>query len=226
MKPTSTSESASNDPLKRLLPGRFIVFDGPDGSGKSTQFRRLTALCAQMDVAVEEVREPGGTSIGEEIRRILLDPLNDLMVVRTEMLLYMASRAQLLAERIKPALETGRLVLADRFISSTLAYQGTAGGLSPEEIKQVGEVTLGGTHPDLVVIFDVDALTAESRISTDRDRMEQKGREFQERVREGYLSQAQKEPESYLIIDASQDEDVVFQSLLNGLRERLRSADS
>ena len=151
----STSESSAEDPLKRLLPGRFIVLDGPDGSGKSTQFQRLSVYCAQLDVAVEEVREPGGTSIGEEIRRILLDPANDKMVVRTEMLLYMASRAQLLAERIGPALEANRLVLADRFVSSTLAYQGTAGGLSQEEIAQVGEVTMGQTRPDLVVIFDL-----------------------------------------------------------------------
>lgn len=217
----STSEASEKDPLKGLLPGRFIVLDGPDGSGKSTQFRQLSTFCAELGVEVEEVREPGGTSIGEEVRRILLDPSNELMVVRTEMLLYMASRAQLLAERIEPALESGRLVLADRFVSSTMAYQGTAGGLSMEEIAKVGAVTMGETRPDLVVIFDVDSATAESRISGDRDRMERKGRAFQERVREGYLSQIERDPEGYLLVDANGDEATVFEQLLTGLRQRL-----
>lgn len=231
--------SASPDPLVGLLPGRFVVLDGPDGCGKSTQFARLAEHCRDLGVEVEEVREPGGTKIGEQIREVLLDPANDSMVVRAEMLLYMASRAQLLAERIAPALADGRLVLADRFISSTLAYQGTAGGLSPEEIAQVGAVATGGESgrtPDLVVIFDVDETTAARRRAGDRtrrpsnpefgaggdDRMEQKGLAFQRRVREGYLDQVRRDPEGNLLIDASVDADAVFASLLSGLRERLR----
>jgi dTMP kinase len=216
-----SSEESEKDALKGILSGRFIVLDGPDGSGKSTQFRRLSSFCKELGVEVEEVREPGGTAIGEEIRRVLLDPANEVMVVRTEMLLYMASRAQLLAERIEPALESGRLVLADRFVSSTMAYQGTAGGLSPEEIAQVGVITMGRTRPDLVVIFDVDAETSESRISGDRDRMERKGRAFLDRVRAGYLSQVEQDPEGHLLIQADCDEDSVFEQLLTGLRQRL-----
>lgn len=218
---SSTEETKSQDPLKEVLPGRFIVLDGGDGSGKSTQFRRFSNYCNELGVVVEEVREPGGTSIGEQIRDILLDPSNEAMVVRAEMLLYMASRAQLIEERIKPALQQDRLVLADRFVSSTLAYQGTAGGLDQEEIARVGSVTMGSTKPDLVVIFDVDAETAEKRISAKRDRMEQKGREFQERVRAGYRSQVELDPDGYLLIDASGDEESVFQELLSGLRSRL-----
>ena len=228
--------STTPDPLSALLPGRFLVLDGPDGCGKSTQFSRLSEYCSGLGVGVEEVREPGGTSIGEQIRSLLLDPANEAMVVRAEMLLYMASRAQLLAERIAPALDQNRLVLADRFISSTLAYQGTAGGLSPEEIAIVGKVVLGGEsgrQPDLVVIFDVDGETAARRRAGDSsrshdgedaangDRMEQKGLEFQRRVREGYLDQVRRDPDGYLLIDASQEPDVVFESLLAGLRERL-----
>src|SRR4051794_20757891 len=113
----------------RNLAGRFIVFDGPDGSGKSTQFKRFAAQCRQQGVSVCEVREPGGTSIGEQIRTVLLDPANTDMSLRCEMLLYMASRAQLIEQIIRPALRERQLILADRFISSTLAYQGTASGL-------------------------------------------------------------------------------------------------
>ena len=207
--------------LRTLLPGRFIVLDGPDGCGKSTQMSRMKAFCLRYGIEMEHVREPGGTTIGEQIRDILLDSANDRMVVRTEMLLYMASRSQLIAERIRPALESNRFVLADRFISSTLAYQGTGGGLSPEEIMSVGEVTTEATRPDLVVILDVDTEIASTRISGELDRMERKGRAFHERVRTGYLNQIERDPERHLRIDAGQSPDEVFSDLLQGLIDRL-----
>ena len=127
------------------LRGRFIVFDGPDGSGKSTQFRRFLSLVHSADIEVCEVREPGGTEIGEQVRKVLLDPNNKEEIdLRAEMLLFMASRAQLISQRIRPAMKEGKLILADRFISSTLAYQGSAGGLPQEEIlasiRRVGRV--------------------------------------------------------------------------------------
>ncbi|MEM9884022.1 MAG: dTMP kinase, partial [Planctomycetota bacterium] len=144
--------------------GKFVVFDGPDGSGKSTQFRRLSELAEAHGVAVCEVREPGGTHIGEQIRRVLLDPsVKEEVDLRCEMLLFMASRAQLIAQKIAPALAEGQLVLADRFISSTLAYQGAAGGLPIADILKVGQVALGPHWPDLVVVFDVDEHTAAGR---------------------------------------------------------------
>ena len=116
-------------PWLSRLRKRFIVFDGPDGSGKSTQFQRFSKFVQNAGIEVCEVREPGGTHIGEQIRRVLLDPANKEEVdLRCEMLLFMASRAQLVAQRIRPARHAGQMVLADRFISSTLAYQGTAGG--------------------------------------------------------------------------------------------------
>jgi len=110
------------------LASKFLVFDGPDGSGKSTQFVRFSSYCSEQNLAVCQVREPGSTNIGEQIRSVLLDPANIDMTLRSEMLLYMASRAQLVEQVIRPALARSELVLADRFVSSTLAYQGTAGG--------------------------------------------------------------------------------------------------
>lgn len=202
------------------LAGRFLVFDGPDGSGKSTQMARFIALCRERGMAVTDVREPGGTPIGEQVRSVLLDPENAEMTVRCEMLLYMASRAQLVTERIEPALAQGHLVLSDRFVSSTLAYQGTAGGLSEEEIRAVAAVAVGARMPDLVVVFDVDEITSAKRLSPLLDRMEQKGLDFHRRVRGGYLAQAQRDPSGHLVIDASREPDEVFASLLGSLASR------
>ena len=205
----------------QLLAGRFIVFDGPDGSGKSTQLAKFTSFCGDHGVIPVEVREPGGTPIGEAIRGVLLDPRYEEMDLRCEMLLYMASRSQLMDERIRPALADGRFVLADRFISSTLAYQGTAGGLDPEEIMAVGRVATRGCEPDLVVIFDVDEATAAGRLPAELDRMELKGSEFHRRVRQGYLAQAERAPDRHLVVDATADPDSVFRALVAGLKSHL-----
>lgn len=220
------------------LRGRFIVFDGPDGSGKTTQFRRFAECCTAAGLDPCCVREPGGTTVGEAIRAILLDR-GQRMGARCEMLLYMASRAQLVEEQIRPAREAGRLVLADRYISSTLAYQGAGHGLPADEILAVGRVATLGCMPDLVVIFDVDARTAHRRLAGDRtprgrghggellgrtlfsDRMERNGQDFWERVRRGFLDQARHHPEHHVVIDARAGEDAVFDALLSTLRQRL-----
>lgn len=212
---------ASDQAWLERLRGRFVVFDGPDGSGKSTQVRRFVAFGREAGLPLREVREPGGTPLGERVRTLLLDPaLSEQMDVRSEMLLFMASRAQLAATRIRPALDAGECVLADRFVSSTLAYQGTAGGLSPEQIMRVAEVAVGDCWPDLVVIFDVDEATAARRLSPLLDRMEQKGRAYHRRVRRGYLEQATADPDRHLVIDARADADAVFARLLEGLADR------
>jgi dTMP kinase len=215
------------------LAGRFLVLDGPDGSGKSTQFARFAALCREGGLDVCEVREPGGTSIGEQIRRVLLDPANTDMSLRCEMMLYMASRAQLIEEIIRPARAAGRFVLADRFISSTLAYQGTAGGLAAADILAVGGVAIDEHWPDLTVIFDVDDATAARRMSgvvagvrqpsLFDDRIEARADEYHQQVRQGYLDQAANDPDHYLVIDGTQDEDAVFDDLLAGVRGRINS---
>jgi len=207
------------------LRGRFIVFDGPDGSGKSTQFARFIDAAEAAGMTVCEVREPGGTHIGEEVRDLLLQIKDyqheEAMDMRCEMLLFMASRAQLIAQRIRPALRRGELVLADRFISSTLAYQGTAGGIPTSDILRVGQVALGQTWPDLVVVFDVDEQTAASRLNPLLDRMEAKGAAFHRRVRQGYLDQAQQDPARHLVIDARPDADTVFEQLQQAIAKRV-----
>jgi len=207
-----------------LLSGRFVVFEGPDGSGKSTQLRLFSQACKDAGLRVCDVREPGGTVLGERIRQMLLDPQHHDMSTRCEMLLYMASRAQLVEHRIRPALSRGEFVLADRFVSSTLAYQGAAGGLPEGEILAAAACacgtpgTSGAVWPDLVVIFDVNEATARSRLSPLLDRMEQKSAEFHAKVRKGYLAQAQREPERHLVVDASRGPDEVYASLLAGVQ--------
>ncbi|MCB9845968.1 MAG: dTMP kinase [Phycisphaeraceae bacterium] len=203
------------------LAGRFIVFDGPDGSGKSTQLARFVAECERAGVPLCEVREPGGTDIGEKIRSCLLSHSPEEMSPVCEMLLYMASRAHLVVQRIAPALARGELVIADRFVSSTLAYQGTAGGVSPEDILTVARIACGRIAPHLTVIFDVDEDTAAERLNPLLDRMEAKGRAFHARVREGYLEQARRDPHHVALVDASRPPDQVFSSLLDMLRSRL-----
>lgn len=186
------------------------MLDGPDGCGKSTQLSRLAAWCDRRGVEVEEVREPGGTAIGERIRAILLDPACSEMDLRCEMLLYMASRAQLCAERIRPALAAGRLVLSDRFTSSTLAYQGTAGGLSFEEIARVAAIAAEGASPDLTIVLDADESVASARLSPHLDRIEQRGMAFHRRVREGFLEQVRRWPQRYRLVESNAGPDEVF----------------
>ncbi|MFO0782728.1 MAG: dTMP kinase [Phycisphaerales bacterium] len=210
---TEPRAPAESTQWMHALRGKFLVFDGPDGSGKSTQFRRFADAARAAGLDVLEVREPGGTAIGEQIRTVLLDPQNTDITLRTEMLLYMASRAQLFEQVILPALTRGTLVLADRFTSSTLAYQGTAGGLNEEEILAVGQVATGNRWPDLTVVFDVDTAVAMGRLSPLLDRMEQKGAEFHAKVRRGYLEQSRRWPERYRVVDSSVDPDAVTRAV-------------
>ncbi len=226
--------ASMSDWITRLA-GRFLVFDGPDGSGKATQFARCADHCREAGIGVCEVREPGGTKIGEQIRAVLLDPANTDMSLRCEMMLYMASRAELVEHYIRPALARGDLVIADRFISSTLAYQGTGGGLDQQEILDVGRVAVGSTWPDLTVIFDVDGATAAKRLTGDSkraatssflqatlfsDRVELRGPQYQQAVRQGFLSQAEADPQRHVVIDASAQPDEVFAQLLEQLKHR------
>ncbi len=217
----SPTTSQSDLSWARQLAGRFIVFEGPDGSGKSTQFRRLAALLHEAGVPLCEVREPGGTPTGERIRQVLLDPALAGMTVRCETLLYMASRAELVERRILPALARHECVLADRFIPSTLAYQGAAGGVPVSEIAAVARMATRGLMPDLVIVFDIDEVAAARRLSPLLDRMEAKGAAFHRAVRKGYLDQAAADPARYAVIDASRSEDEVWHALVSTLRERV-----
>ena len=174
--------------------GAFITFEGSEGSGKSTHSRLLCAYLKKRGLSVVFVREPGSTPIGEKIRKILLDKENDRMAMETEMLLYMASRAQLVKEIILPALKARKVVICDRFLDSTLAYQGYGAGLDLDTIKDVGRFATLSVKPDLTIFLDIDAKAGLSRKGKTKDRIEERPVSFHQRVRLGYRKLAEREP--------------------------------
>src|SRR6266403_691360 len=191
----------------------FITFEGSEGSGKSTQADRLAAHLQRRDIPILVTRDPGGTPIGESIRELLqFAPHNSNMTPETEFLLFEASRSQLVREVIKPALERGMCVIADRFSDSTTVYQGAARKLDREMIERVNAFVVGACVPDITFVLDVDAATAESRMQHEPrkpDRMEQQPAEFYERVREGYRDLAAHESKRIVMIDGSGDVDEI-----------------
>ena len=195
------------------MSGRFIVLDGPDGCGKTTQTKLLTQWLKEQGVDVATFREPGGTAIGEKIRRILLNPEHIAMSTSAEVLLYMAARVQLWQEKIAPALQQRKCVILDRWLSSTCAYQGHAGGFGIQRIIKIATDCLGKPWPDLTIILDVDSETASARLNRDLDRMEQKGDGYHQKVREGFLKLAQ-EQKNFFVIDATQDIDAVHKKVI------------
>ena len=188
--------------LGKKLSGKFIVIDGPDGAGKSTQLQLLAQFLRDSGADLVEARDPGGTAIGDKIRQILLSPEHDEMAVTTELMLYMASRAQLVSQVLQPALAAGKCVLCDRYAWSTVAYQG-AGGMDPRAIEQVAQVAVGGLWPDLTIILDIDSAVGLSRIKRKADRMEAKEIEFHKKVRELYLQQAKQHPDRIAVVSAA-----------------------
>jgi len=198
---------------RQMLRLPFITFEGSEGSGKSTQADRLAARLQRSNVPYTLTREPGGTPIGESIRDLLqFAPHNANMTPATELLLFEASRSQLVREVIKPALERGMCVIADRFFDSTTVYQGAARKLDREMIERVNAFAVGDCVPDVTFVLDVDAATAESRMQREprkADRMEQQPAEFYERVREGYREIATHEPKRIVLIDGSRDPDEI-----------------
>ena len=187
----------------------FITFEGSEGSGKSTQVERLAARLQRCGLPCILTREPGGTPIGESIRDLLqFVPHNSNMTPETELLLFEASRGQLVREVIKPALERGLCVIADRFSDSTTVYQGAARKLDRETIERLNAFAVGDCVPDITFVLDVDAATAESRMQREprkADRMEQQPAEFYERVREGYRDLAAHEPKRIVLVNGSRD---------------------
>ena len=206
-----------------LSNGKFIVLEGPEGSGKSTQIVRLCRRLEAEGHKVQLVREPGGTTIGEKIRGVLLDAGNTNMTVGTELLLYMACRAQLVHEVIRPALEEGHIVAADRFLTSTIVYQGIAGGMGAEEVRKLYRETCGDVEPDLVVVLDVPADVGLPRVQRSFDRMESKPMTFHRRVRDGYLAVAKSEPQSYVLVNASGPPDEVAEAVWREVKQRVLS---
>lgn len=197
----------------------FITFEGIEGCGKSTQARRLAERLGGRALLT---REPGGTAIGLAVRKVLLDPESRGMAPMTELLLYFADRAQHVAEVVRPALAQGLVVLCDRHVESSLAYQGYGRGLPLEAIRALAQLATGGLRPDTIVLFDVpvELGLARARKRGAQDRLEAELLEFHERVRAGYETLAAQEPERWLRVDGSGPADAVFESLWRALAGR------
>lgn len=196
----------------------FLAFEGVDGAGKSTQVRLLGEHLERKGREVVICREPGGTSLGEELRRILLDPGSGDLEPEVEVLLFMAARAQLCNQVIRPELEAGKVVISDRFLWSSVVYQGIVGGLGIEEVLSVGEVATRGLLPDFTFVVDLDPAVSHSGLD-EGDRMESRGVEFQRQVRQGFVSLAEEFTDSFILIDGSASVDQVHQRVLEALAQ-------
>lgn len=204
--------------------GRFIVLDGIDGAGKSSQVKPLVQWLESRGCTVTTCRDPGSTPAGDAIRAILLDRHEIHLAPTSEMLLYMAARAQLVAEVIRPALARGEWVVSDRYLLANIVYQGYAGGLDPDVIRHVGAVATGGLEPDCVLVLDIDLATAARRLDRPLDKLENRGEEFRARLRAGYLAEADRDPARIAVIDAAAEPEVVAGRLRTVLDERFPDA--
>jgi dTMP kinase len=200
--------------------GRFIVIEGADYTGKSTQARRLASRLRRRGRRVLHLREPGSTRVGEAVRAILLDPRNDRMAMTAETLLYMAARAQLVHEVIRPALARGVTVVCERFLLSTAVYQGIAGGAGVRPVFEMGRFAIGRTRPDLTILLDIDARAAERRHRGRKDRIERRGLAFQRKVRAGFRRLARRVPR-VAVVDARGSEDAVAARIASVAGRRL-----
>jgi len=181
----------------------FFSIDGGDGTGKSTQAALLCEWLRGLGHDVVACRDPGSTPLGEAVRGLLLDRHDLAIDRRSEMLLYMAARAQLVEEVIRPALAAGRTVVSDRYLLANVVYQGYGGGLDVETLWEVGRVATGGLMPDLTIVLDMPAEAAAARLERRLDRMEQQGDAFHARVREGFLAEAARDPSRMVVVDAA-----------------------
>lgn len=206
------------------MKGLFITLEGPDGSGKSTIIKLIGDYLQEKGIDAIMTREPGGTSIGEDIRHIILDNKNIDMGGETEALLYAASRAQHVHEKILPALNAGKLVLCDRFVLSSLAYQGVGRGLGIDRVKKINDFALSGLYPDLILFFHIDPeITLKRKTNgTDGDRLEKEGNDFHNRVYNGYMELLKLYPDNIRIIDASQSIEKVLEDSIGKIEELLR----
>lgn len=191
----------------------FFSFDGIDGVGKSTQMDRFIEFLREQGQDVVTCRDPGSTKLGEIIRNIVLSDMETPIDCRSEMLLYMAARAQLVQEVIKPALEAGKTIVSDRFLLANVVYQGHAGGLDADELWRVGQVATEGIAPDRTFLLDMSIEAANARLGEERDRMESRGDEYRERLRKGFLAEADRFPDQIVVVDASGTVDEVWSQI-------------
>jgi dTMP kinase len=213
--------------------GAFITFEGSEGCGKSTQVKRLAARLEKAGIPTLVTREPGGTAIGEKIRDLLqFAPESFAMAPETEVLLFEASRAQLVRETIQPALEKGMVVISDRFFDSTTVYQGVARRLSADIVATLSSFAVGNARPDLTFILDIDVETARARMLRRvrpvavKDRMEEEPVEFYERVCQGYRELAKREPGRFILIDAAQSPEVIDDQVWNAIQSKIENRKS
>ena len=206
--------------------GVFITFEGPDGSGKTTQIRLLAEYLNAKGYPVVMTREPGGTRISEDIRKIILDPDNKEMDDMTEALLYAAARAQHVAQLIKPSVEEGKIVLSDRFMDSSIAYQGYGRELG-DKIRIINEYAVAGMHPDLTFFLDLSAEAGISRANKRQklDRLEQESIAFHKKVYEGYLELSKIYSDRYVIIDASRSIEEISKDIIGKFEEYIKNRE-
>lgn len=211
-----------------MTKGFFISVEGGEGAGKTTTLQKLESFLIEKGFKVVSTREPGGIEIAEQIRSVILNPANTSMDGRTEALLYAAARRQHLVEKILPALDQGYVVLCDRFIDSSLAYQGFARGLGIEEIRSINSFAVHDCLPDLTLYFDLDPEVGLSRIHRDQNRevnrLDLEHLDFHRKVREGYLQLVNLFPERIYPIDAEQSKEKVFQQVREMVEQRLPSS--
>ncbi|PYZ95455.1 dTMP kinase [Alteribacter lacisalsi] len=211
------------------MKGRFITFEGGEGAGKTTALRAIQKQLEEAGHRVFTTREPGGSVIAEKIREVILDTAHTEMDNRTEALLYAAARRQHLIEKVIPALEEGSVVLCDRFIDSSLVYQGVARGIGVDEVRSMNLFATAGLMPDLTVYFDVEPETGLARIGGNKgreiNRLDQEDLSFHNRVREAYLALAAGEPERIRTIDAGKTQEEVEKEAGNMIRAFLAGTD-
>mgnify|MGYP002652430735 FL=1 len=212
----------SAEPRAAGRPGLFVVFEGGDAVGKSTQVRRLVSWLSMHDIPHMVTRQPGGTRLGAELRRLLLDPAHSELTSRAEALIYAADKAQNVDELIRPALKEGRVVVCDRYVDSMIAYQGAGRVLDLEEVTQVATWATGGLRPDLTVLLDADPLVAVASLR-DRDRLEAAGLEVHQRARSHFLDLASRDPERYLVLDAREPRETIAQAVVTRVHQLLGS---
>lgn len=210
------------------MKGTFITIEGPDGAGKTSVIKKLIPMlvkAVQQDIVA--TREPGGSRIAEEIRELILNPTNTEMDIRTEALLYAAGRRQHLVEKIIPALKAGKIVICDRFVDSSLAYQGIARGIGISEVAEINQFATENLSPDITLYLDIEAYAGLERINQNKnnrqfDRLDQETLEFHEKVRSAYLMIANEHPDRIVQIDASQDLKTVVEQCYQVIIEKLR----
>ena len=196
--------------MTRALRGTLITFEGGEGGGKSTQADLLGTWLGEKGYQAVIAREPGTTQVGEAVRRLLLEEAPDHLAAEAELALYVAARAQLVAELVRPSLVAGKVVVLDRYGDSSIAYQGYGRGLVPEQVRKLNRWATGGLEPDLTILMDVAPEVETDRLEgRPRDRLERAGRSFHERVREGYLELAGKEPGRFVVVDAGRPIDEI-----------------